>query len=78
MDTEKVVRLTGLTEAEREILDAYIRHDGNLTKAAKAIGISIQLASARKQRATAKFLKAREIIKEFERFRIRAPSILGV
>lgn len=72
-----VDRLTGLTESEKELLDAYIRHR-SLTNAAKALGISIQLASARKHRAITKYLKAKEIVKEFEQFRIRAPSILGV
>lgn len=78
MTADKVVVLTGLTEAEKEILSAYIRYGGNLTKAAKARGISVQLASARKQRAIAKYLKAEAIVKDFELFRARAPSILGV
>lgn len=72
-----IMRLVGLTEAEKETLDAYIRYK-SLTKAAGALGISVQLASARKQRAIQKYLKAKEIVKEFEMFRMRAPSILGV
>lgn len=74
---QKVDRVTGLTEKEKEFLDAYIRHK-SVTKAAKVLGISLQLASARKHRSLMKYLKAKEIIKEFENFKIRAPSLLEV
>ena len=73
----KVDRVTGVTENEKDVLDAIIRHK-SVTKAAKALGISLQLASARKHRAIAKYLKAKEIVKEFETFRIRSPTVLEV
>ena len=77
MPTRDIENITGLTEGEKEVLEALVRH-GTLTKAAKAIGVSVGLASARKQRALGKYLKAQAIIKEYERYRIRAPTILGV
>lgn len=70
-------RVSGLTEKEKDVLDAYIRHK-SLTKASKALGISIQLASARKHRALMKYLKAKEVVKEYEQIRIRAPSLLDI
>jgi len=70
-------QVKGLTEAEKELLNAMIRH-GSLTRACKAIGISVPLGSKRKRSVVDKYLRAREIVKDVEYYRMRLASILGI
>ena len=71
-------KTVGLTEREKEFLDAYIRYGGHLTQTAKALGISVSTASGLKFSSQSKYFRAKEIMREFEYYKMRAPSVLGV
>jgi DNA-directed RNA polymerase specialized sigma24 family protein len=62
-----------LTQKEKDLL--YLLTKGrNLREACKELGVSLQTGSQRLRRIRDRYLRAREFIEEYERFRSKLPT----
>lgn len=68
-------KLLEISKVELEMLEAWVRH-GTLKDAAEALGIPLSTLSNRKSRVRWRYRRARDFVREVERWQAKLPGAL--